>query len=389
MSLYSTLFVLLFPAFAHADELLLHEGDPSAAVSAVSADGAIPPWSLDPTPIATFLQGSSDGAAILYGDGRIDPTCSRPTSNSELLKALSEGEAAVKNQRWPLAIQILERALSAVPCLGEPAEASTIAQLHYLRGIVSVKIEGTEAARQSFAQAVQYKPGLVWDTNYPPEGQPLFEASRETLREVAELRVLGAVQTLWIDGQARSPEAGVIRLSAGTHLVQVPGTPTLTWTVRVDAALPAHLVDPRSLATLPIQAFPNDPLVSALLDLGRPKQTAWLRTTDATWRYDGAWTRLPPAPVDPAALRKQRGAALTAGGLVAMGLGFTSMAFCVTQAFTTSYAEEWEQTTDQQRWRLAIKDKFVTGAVAGGVTGGLGIVAAGAGIQMTYSPKPE
>ena len=389
MSLYSTLFVLLFPAFAHADELLLHEGDPSAAVKAVAADAAVPPWSLDPTPIAAFLQRASDGQAILFGDGRIDPSCSRPTSNSELLKALSDGEAAVKGQRWPLAIQTLERALSSVPCLGEPAEASTIAQLHYLRGIISVKVEGTEAASQSFAQAVQYKPGLVWDTNYPPEGQPLFEASRETLREVAELRVLGAVQTLWIDGQARSPEAGVIRLSAGTHLVQVPGTPTLTWTVRVDAALPAHLVDPRSLAALPIQAFPNDPLVSTLLDLGHPKQTAWLRTADATWRYDGAWTRLPPAPVDPAALRTQRGTALTAGGLVAAGLGLTSMAFCVTQAGRVRYEPDWEQTIDQRDYRQSIHGPLVAGAVAGGVIGGFGIVAAAAGIQMTYSPKPE
>jgi hypothetical protein len=32
---------------------------------------------------------------------------------------------------------------------------------------------------------------------------------------------------------------------------------------------------------------------------------------------------------------------------------------------------------------------LVAGAVAGGVIGGFGIVAAAAGIQMTYSPKPE
>lgn len=219
---------MLWIAAALAAPLAIHSaGDATEAAALLQEVGA------GDVELRSFAEVAPLGAPRLEGRGVLLECEGEPTHRYQVETALSTAEAHLAYVRWELAREALEAAEAAMLCLAEPIDAATAARVHYLFGVTASFLEDEVEARSSFARAHLLQPGLVWDPQFPPDGQALFEEEGLSVAErpLVELLVVPEPRTakLTVDGRRIYAAGREVELRAGTHIVQGPG-----WTVEVD-----------------------------------------------------------------------------------------------------------------------------------------------------------
>lgn len=373
----SLLTFALSGTLAAASEPLLHAGDAGEAVTHVTADSGRAPWQLAPlTPAAL----APLGVPQLYG-APLTPCAGGPAGNDELREAVRVGERHLILQRWAEADELLARAASRQSCLSEASEASLLARLHFLRGLIAYQQGEEAAASAAFRLARRFSPAMTWDPRFPPKGQELFDAAADPGPGAATLVVpgSGAGDAVWVNGRLQSLGDGGLSLPAGPHLVQVLGDQNFTFLATVSPGETVVLVEPTRVQGLDLTAMAGTPELAALLRAIAPQAAvAWLWTGRRTWKLTPAgWQDL--EPTDPTAkVRATRTAtAMQAAGLTAAAVGAAGLSWGVIGFSRNQAPPRWESTTDQRDARTADAAAFRNATIAsGGLIVAGGVIAA-------------
>lgn len=260
----------------------------------------------------------------------------------------------------------LEAAQRAIACHGAPTE--TLARVAFLAGVAEADAAEPEAASDWFRAARTFHADFSFDTDFPAELQPVFEASVPSA-ETYSLEVVPA-RGLTIDGVP--PE----RVAAGVHLVRVAQggfwvrtgafADTIVWPRAVQPSWLARTDEEAARAVI-------SPVLAVDLGEGTPfglvaGQDVWTGTAGRTdWK-----AHLPAAPPAAPPTLEKRGSpvgplALVGLGVVAAGVGGALS----TQAFTRAKAPGFPDSTSHESARA----RYWAGW--GVVAGGAGVAGAG------------
>ena len=228
---------MIWATAAIAAPLAIHSaGDAEDAAQVLAGAGDVE--------LRSFAEVVPLGEPRLEGRGVLLACEGEPTHRYQVETALSAAEAHLAYVKWDDAKASLEQAESAMLCLSEPIDAATAARVHYLFGVTAGFLGDEVEARSSFARAHLLQPGLVWDSQFPPDGQELFEEEGLSVAErpLVELLVVPEPREarLTVDGRRIYTAGRRLELRAGTHIIQGPG-----WTVEVDlfpSSTPVFLV---------------------------------------------------------------------------------------------------------------------------------------------------
>ena len=183
--------------------------------------------------LRSFAEVAPLGEPRLEGRGVLLACEGEATHRYQVETALQTAEAHLAYVKWQDAMAALEAAEEAMLCLSEPIDAATAARVHYLYGVTAGFLGDEVEARSGFARAHLLQPGLVWDSQFPPDSRELFEQEGRTVAErpMVELLVVPEPREakLTVDGRRIYAAGRTLELRAGTHIVQGPG-----WTVELD-----------------------------------------------------------------------------------------------------------------------------------------------------------
>lgn len=223
--------------------------------------------------VMTFHELTIGKPPVLVGGGRVDACTGSSTSGAAVYDALQRAQRALDYMEPDKARAHLQLGSVAVGCLAEPVNAEQAARLHFLTGYTALGSGDALFARESFTRALMLQPGLAWDANLPPDGKEQYDVIAAEIAASAPMAVqmvpAPLAGSLWVDGVASLPEAGVLSLRPGTHLLQVVAAQrTHTMWVRVQPAAggeSARLVVP---GIVPVEAagWVVDPALRPLLD---------------------------------------------------------------------------------------------------------------------------
>jgi hypothetical protein len=247
-----------------------------------------------------FQAWAAGEGPVLSGGGTLQGCQGAPVSSPALDGRLQEVRQALAYLELEKALAIGDALLASLPCLTEPAVHDTLAQSFFLVGIAAHGLGDRPRAWDSFSWAHSLDPDMAWDSNYPPDSKPDFEATRLAQTSVdgvwLGLSPLAAGFNTWVDGHAVPNTAVGVTVAPGWHLVQVSHAGMTSMLVHLRAGGSAHVIMPRLMDDGDL-AWARDPvrqplLVAALqaMDLGRevyvslPEGDLWhVDTVTASW----------------------------------------------------------------------------------------------------------
>jgi hypothetical protein len=387
---------LLVVAAALADEPVLYEGDPAAAIAQIAASADKEPWQLEPIrPVD--LVGSSRVTLL----GAPPPCAARAPSTSAELRVIADRAAhRIQRQEWAEARRDVEQARAALGCLVEEADADRAAHIHLMWGVLATGANSPKEAAQAFDRAHRFrmdangKPTLEWDARLaaPDMGADAFAQAADRLSKAGEGALLVAPGvdpsrvTLRMDGRTLPlPAEGRVALTEGYHLIQIltrDADSTTTTTVEVDIKVGQELVliDPVGFGRIRLSEQVLQPgLAQVVRATVAPEGIAWAFADGAAWRLDEAWTRLEPVDLGDAARAQRRSSTIRGVGLGAMVLGGAGAVVGFTHFSGLRTPQAWETTTEGQDFRtseaMAWRNLgFISAGVGvvGGVVAGIG-----------------
>ena len=235
-------FATLFAGPSFAADPVLHMGeDPGILLSKAGAAAKRP---VDDLRVMTFGEMTRSKPAIMLGGGRVESCFGAPATDDSVRSSLDRVERALSYMETDKAVAHIQVGEDAIRCLTEPADAQRIARLAFLKGFVAVD-EGDEAgAKAAFELAHTVDRDMVWDEDFPPDAKPMFEAVREDVvnRAPRTVRLVPAPAdgVVWVDGVRKVINDGLMSLTPGKHLVQIPGFKMTTVWVHLRGLEPAE-----------------------------------------------------------------------------------------------------------------------------------------------------
>lgn len=139
----------------------------------------------------------SDGAAIgevtavgdaLFGGARLWPLATgvfrcEDATPIKLETAMARAERALEEVEFARAVEALAPVDMRLACVEGALDSATLGHAALLLGHVRHLTGDVDGARRAFAQAAVFDPDVVWDGNFSPAAQPIFnEAVLESLR---------------------------------------------------------------------------------------------------------------------------------------------------------------------------------------------------------------
>ena len=195
---------------------LLHAADEPPEEALARAAGLLD-GPAEPAVIASFTAGRPPS---LTGVGELGVCAAAPRDAAAIEALVADAEGALAYVEDDRALSLLGQAASALTCLSEPLAPPLAARIYYLRGVALVSLGDRPGAWGALQQAVVFDPDLVWDEDFPPDGEPTLAAARAELAHAAPARLtLVAGGPRFVDGRAVAPRApGVAPLGAAPHL---------------------------------------------------------------------------------------------------------------------------------------------------------------------------
>ncbi len=171
----------------------------------------------------TGIPFPADRAYWMTGTGRVSWCAGSPPGSAAV--TVGRAREALDLLESDRVLEIVDGYLAAAPCIEEPLDASSLAELYLLRGLAH-HVEGRAgSARDDFAAASGIHPDLRWDVGYPPDPQQVYLVAREEAL-AAEPAHFGHATSL-VGGIEVSVDGRVVdglqihALTPGPHLVQL------------------------------------------------------------------------------------------------------------------------------------------------------------------------
>lgn len=264
---------------------VVSEGSPD--VSELAERLGVPMERVEVVPFSSLL---ATPAGILEG-GEVHGCHGAPATHQEIAEGLSRAEVDVSWMDYGLARQKLERVRAQLRCLSEPVRPEMAHRAYYLHGMVAFQEGLEDEARTLFRLALSFRPDEPWDTNFPPDGHPLYDKARADLQAGVPvgLRVVPGRNAIWLDGR---PALSPLLVTPGPHLLQLGSTAYEVWvppTDQVTLISPAFF-SPADLRLMgeaaqreriaPLLEYALDPLARAWVDYGG---ALWERSSPQVW----------------------------------------------------------------------------------------------------------
>jgi len=299
--------------------------------------------------------------------------CAGTATTEGIRRWLSEAEELRVVMRADEALERLEQAREGWICLGEPAEATLGARLHFLLGGARHAHGDHAGARQAFRAALRSDPDLGWDPDFAPDARPALEAERDAVNDPVRITVVpaDAPVALRVDGRSVTVRRGGFDLVPGRHLIQA-GDATLWVDVREDDWLVVpRYVDPSLVARVGTVEG-RVQLTGLVAELSEPVLVPDQRET---WRWhDDRWTvhRAPLARRASRPLALSGAAVLLAGAtwMVAERVAADARAAAVDGDLDTPGYEALQDRDQAGRTRFGVATAV---ASAGALGAGLGV----------------
>lgn len=258
------------------------------------------------------------GPPRLVGAETLRPCAGPPTRNAELLRLLAEAEELRVALRPAEVSERLAAGLSAWACLGEPADPTLGARLHFLVGIQRQAAGDGSGADEAFRAALRSDPALAWDPDFAPDARPRFDAARaERPPASVTLTVVPpeAAITLRVDGRVVVARDGRFELAAGRHFVQLEDGSGVWGDLVADAWLlvPARLDDG---IVHEADAEAGRRVLEGVVRAAALPPPVYVPTAHGTWTWAEGWSRARVGPAEKLDLPL-----VLAGGAAALGGG--------------------------------------------------------------------
>ncbi len=369
---------------------VLHQGDAAEAIEVVAASTGVPPWELRPVEVGQLFPG---GGVLVVGHAQPAPCAAAPSTNAAVRELVSAAEKRLVRQEWAEMRERLAAAAAALPCLGEPAEASLAARLFFLDGFAAAELADVPAAESAFRRARASQPELAWDERLAGAGRAAFDttATRTSEGRLALGPGLGDVGTLWVDGRLATLEQGVLVLAEGEHLVQVLQPSVSTYAVRVRPNNPVALVRAPQARDEALGAVsdPRGRLVveAAAEGLLGPDVELWVAGNGSLWHVRPAWevAQVRPRPAAPIPARYG-----TSRVLVGLGAGLTLVGGAGAVYGWTEAARLFEDpgdSDDAYAYRSAWHDTSQAVGAVSTVVAGAGLATLVTGLVLGVEPR--
>lgn len=246
--------------------------DPEAQVAALAT---VAPETLTVITLAALQQRP----ARLEGGGELTWCAAAPTDLASLQALVQDAEKSIAYMEYDAAASTLGEAITGMACLTEPVDPEWAARTHYLNGITAHRSGFSDAASESFQQAVAFDPDIAWDDAFAPKAKALFDVARTKALEAEKVSVMVAPRhTVVVDGQSVT---GDLQLVPGKHLVQAGQT---TATLEIFPGTSPTLVLPAGLHTPEV----FDDGARANLALVLADDSLYVVDPDSIWRWDGS-----------------------------------------------------------------------------------------------------
>ncbi len=372
----------LAPA-AEAATTVVYAGDPGTAVERAAADAGLRVWELNPVRVTDLPKGFGP---VAVGAGQPAGCTGERVNNAAIRELVGKVEARIAYQQdYEAALTDLEAASAALPCLGELAEASLGGRLFFLQGVSAAGLGKNDVSKAAFLRVLSFQPGLEWDAKFSPKLRGPFDEAVATEAAAPKRRILvgpglADAPTLMVDGRLLTPVDGWLEVADGPHLVQLLGPPVATIPV-VASERPLALMIPSALSEAVVAEVANPTrqvLLQAMIDGNLPGDTSvYVWTGDATWRA-GTWEALPASQALAAGKRREIRARLTVAGTITGGVGAVA-AVAGVGLWAASRGPAGPEETEAFGARMARQGAgaalFDAGAV--GLAAGLGCVVVG------------
>jgi len=145
-----------------------------------------------------------------------------PLSGAELDAAIAEIESLMLALEYGDATARLAMLESRLCAATDPLSPDTASRVPFLLGICRFYAGDEESARAAFLRAVERRPELEWDPDFPPAPQQVFlKALGAAIRSPRTVLELGERPLkLWIDGIEIPGDAADVALVGTRHLLQ-------------------------------------------------------------------------------------------------------------------------------------------------------------------------
>lgn len=390
--------MLLFAALvatclaATPDTPILYVGDAGAAVMGVVERTQLNPWELDPVRLTDLVQAT---VFMVIGNGQPDQCSSRKLRMHEIGARVDLARARRARQQGEEALAEIEAGIAMLACLDEQAEASGVAELFYLGGLISIELGHTEAAATYLRRALTFSPQLSCGPDEPRAVCAGFDTIVRSLQEVpsGKVKIGPGVRagTVFVDGRRAVVQGDAIITSEGRHLVQVVRVAQdATIVTSLDVAVVATgqqlvLVYTREIKDS-VLAAPERPentvVLSALAETNFPGRQVYLWSGEHAWSLSGSQiTMLDDPPKDRSALK--RGVFVAGGTAATVGVVLSSIGLASYRRNEDLSAEDLtDEVTDEEKYGEGYwkREGGWFQAKEGLVIAGVGLVAAGGAV---------
>ena len=285
----------------------------------------------------------------LFGDAQLWPVTNdvrRCTDGTpiKLETAMARAERALEEVEFDQAVEALAALDGQLACVEGALSGENLGLAALMLGHVRHLTGDVDGARRAFAQAAVFEPDVVWDGNYSPAAQPIFNAAvLESLR-TRDAHVRGndgswTLPDVELDGGA-VPRYGALRPGWHQLALRSGDGGWVRTAVELEEGQTLRLVAPADLASAADDPGMADALVAAIVDAleTRGAREAWIvdlagerlyryRTTDGALAEVEVGRSTPgpkpkrPRPERPKAPRPVAGPALVIGGGITTASG--------------------------------------------------------------------
>ncbi len=246
---------ILWGHVALAGPVVLHRSDEAEGRAAVSDVAEVDPFSLSVTHFDAFRASMIPRWS---GKGSLKPCDGEPLASQALSDEIASAESSLLYMKFDQANESLARAKQGIVCATEPVDPKVAARIGFLQGVISTEQKDKSVAWEQFSMAARFDPELVWDEQYPTDGQALLKLAKGELASGTPIEVglspgltpmpEGSEPVLYVNAAPVTNAGAVLQLPVGPNLLQVSGDAGLEgFVVQVEAESQPRLFLPQLL----------------------------------------------------------------------------------------------------------------------------------------------
>jgi hypothetical protein len=304
---FMILSTILWGHVAMADPVVLHRSDEAEIRASVSDVAGVDPFSLSVTHFDAFRTSM---VPQWSGQGSLKPCDGEAVASQVVSDAISSAESSLLYMNFEQATETLATAKQGIVCATEPIDPSMVARIGFLQGVISIEQKNKSEAWEQFSMAARFDPDLVWDEQYPTNGEGLLKLAKGELASSPKIDVRltpgllaapeGSAPLLYLNAAPVLETQDALQLPPGPNLLQVRGDEGLEgFMVQVETESRPQLFLPQLLTAETLSNVTTEEgrkalsqIINASYDSGTP---VYVAHNDGIWRTAsgiGSWEAL-------------------------------------------------------------------------------------------------